>query len=180
MSELEALEPTLREAFETLRRWLDDEQDCAVDVGVPLFPHEAGSNGSFAPPPQPPGAYSGINIFRPMPGTPRAADDELATLAHEAGHWRSWKLGERPEQKAYAEAVDTPLEQWPSLPAAAKNMILGEEVAAWRHGRALLNEVVGSLPEAFWASYERNVTRSLTEYRKRLGIREMDLRGQSG
>lgn len=164
-------EHLLRDAFEKVSEWLESQQ-CYVLVCGALRPLELKSPAWFTPPSKRvKGDVARITVFRPKGELVKgAADYELAILAHEAGHWRSWERGERPQEKRYRAANDLPTKKWPSLPPEAKRMIIDEEINAWRHGRDLLHEVAGALPQSFWNFYRDEERRGLNEYKKLFGL----------
>lgn len=76
-----------------------------------------------------------IYIFR-QPGQAGCPVDELCTLCHELGHWRSWLEGNHSAE--YNSAIST--EPRSSLPPHAKHLILDEERRAWDYGRSFAAE----------------------------------------
>lgn len=92
---------------------------------------------------------------------------ELLTLAHEYGHFRSWKAGGR--TAAYEAAVialekqvDSASE--PMLSEEQRELIRTEEETAWQIGRQILD----SLGFDRWDAYDARRARSLEVYEKLL------------
>ncbi|MBI4957374.1 MAG: hypothetical protein HY908_35525 [Myxococcales bacterium] len=106
--------------------------------------------------------------------------DELFTLAHEAGHFRSWQEGWHTE--AYLDALDAlnhdpaaraPIDADPgakrvALGAAQATLIYEEEARAWQFATDQLR----ALRYPRLDELARRRERSLAEYRLRLGIAE--------
>jgi hypothetical protein len=155
-----------REAFARLSEWLGQQQ-CHVSTRGRIAPDESDLGGMFM---LRGNGISVIWIYREGgQHKPGPAVDELITLTHESGHWRSWKLGERPEQGRY-DAANDQCENWPSLMESDKQMIYDEELRAWRHGRDLLLERVGALSERFWARFDKSESDALEVYRRKLKL----------
>ncbi len=87
---------------------------------------------------------------------------ELSVLAHEAGHWRSFKEGLRHPMLA---AINEKRNAAPaSLSAAEKLVIIEEEELAWRLGRGLLLGIARDLPMTFWEVFANTRKTCLATY----------------
>jgi hypothetical protein len=95
----------------------------------------------------------------------------LVTLAHEYGHFRSWKDagdGATSEYRAYKQAIAIRPMTPDAFSAKQKRMILEEEERAWAYGRSALEE----LEFDDWPDFLRHRDESLQQYRTRLGIEQ--------
>jgi hypothetical protein len=109
-------------------------------------------------------------------GQPGNVKDELLILAHEYGHYLSWK-GETPSEKwneyhAAAFHRDGVVKQvgWDAVRAALsedeKQLISDEEDLAWRLGRRFI-------PDDLHAEYDEKARRGVHNHRYRLGLDEL-------
>jgi hypothetical protein len=83
--------------------------------------------------------------------------EELCTLAHEFGHSRSWRDGQRTE--VYAEAVIA-FDKSATLSDVQRKAIMDEEERAWNFGRLELD----FLGFSEWAGFRANQDRALRIY----------------
>lgn len=164
--------PEIRDALRALVDHLELDECPAI---AELSHHMLGpTDGAFVPL-QDDGTGQRIEIRREysteIPGSPL---HELATLVHEAGHWQSWKTKQRPNEQEYRAAVDTPHGKWRTLPDAAKQLIYGEELTAWRLGpnalSAALEHCPVTLPKWFERYFAHRRDESLRVYRKKLRV----------
>jgi hypothetical protein len=88
--------------------------------------------------------------------------EDTFTLAHEYGHERSYRNGERTAE--YEQAIKVPWKEWPQLPTETRALILEEEQRAWMYAR----QVLGELGFSEWEAFERHRDKSLATYRARL------------
>ena len=116
-------------------------------------------------------------------GAPVDLRAEIITLAHEFGHYLSWKESTEEARKSYRAAID----RWDAikkklnknasaeeerktvvstLAETEKNLILAEEERAWRLGRP-------HVPDTIVGEYERRKTTGLHFYRYRFGLDEL-------
>jgi hypothetical protein len=120
--------------------------------------------GWFSPAPngQPPPL---IVVYRPShQDVPGDVLQELLTLAHEFGHFRSF--GKDLRTAAYEAAIEVPHAEWPTLDTRSRNAILQEEMRAWQLGREAL-EGIGFTD---WGAFDTRQRESLAGYRSRLEI----------
>lgn len=97
-------------------------------------------DGQFSPSQNERDRYVRIRIFREHQERPGDAFDELCTLSHELGHWRSWALDQPPA--GYDRLVSVEMrDKWLDLPEPERLVVFDEEVRAWRHGHVLAAEV---------------------------------------
>lgn len=109
--------------------------------------------------------FVSIHLYR-NPGCSDVGDpaDELWTLAHEYGHYASWRAGQRTRQ--YQDAMDRLSENRDLLDGDAE-LILDEERRAWDNAeRWLKMHVAGESMLGFAARREA----SLNIYRAKLGL----------
>lgn len=155
---------------------------CRVDFGLPgIFMNvHPGELGWFKPDGQrlftrtgPAGFGPKILVWRR--GENVAANDlwnkpgdvlqELITLAHELGHFRSFQRGERADEYEAAIA-DRSIVGYGDLPEPAKLAILDEEQRAWRYARAELRSTAFDC----WDEFEQRECDGLADYRQVLGL----------
>lgn len=128
MNELE-----LRSCFAQVQE-LVTQEGVVVHLRGRILSNETSVNGRFTPPCTDTNHRSWIEIFRKTQSVPGDAMMELSTLAHEAGHYSSYKHGTRTAE--YEIALDN-FEETPdsrSLVQEDKQDILREELRAWHLG----------------------------------------------
>jgi hypothetical protein len=110
-------------------------------------------------------------------GTPAPIEKELLTLAHEYGHFLSWKgratdgrwdayraAALRRDDIAVGAGPDGVRVAWSAaMSEADKTLILDEETLAWKLGRP-------SIPDELHAEYDEKTRLSLHFYRYRMGF----------
>lgn len=172
-------EAQLRAMYETLKSKHDGEQRAGYRLGVlpprsRLSDNYAGQAGGFkAYPPANPAwegpSQAAVWIHRDHSQIAGDALEELLTLAHELGHWRSFCDGNH--TPTYQAAVFAPYYQWPTLGLDAKRAIFAEESRAWDNARTILAEV--GFQNA--AAFEGRRAWSLDDYRERLALEDVGL-----
>ncbi len=100
----------------------------------------------------------GITLYRTHCKTPGPVLDELLTLAHEYGHYCSWRAKERSAE--YETAIECDPCNWSQLSEASKQLIHGEEKRAW----AYANETLRTLEFSDWPSFEKRESESMKIY----------------
>ena len=139
----------------TFHAWITAEEVADPEAGY-FIPAPGG-----VPPPR-------IVLYRTHVQHPGNELDELLTLAHEFGHYRSFAAGQR--TKKY-EAVLDPRDAWPTRSTEERQLILDEEARAWIYARSEL-DALGFMD---WAAFDKREVESLHQYRLRL---DLGLRGR--
>lgn len=134
----------------TFQAWITEEEVADPEAGY--FVSAPGGH----PPPR-------IVIYRARVDQPGDELDELLTLAHEFGHYRSFAAGQR--TKEYETVLDDRA-TWLTRSIEERQLILEEEARAWTYARSEL-DVLGFVN---WAAFEQREAESLRHYRLRLDL----------
>lgn len=148
-------EAQLRAMFRVLwERW--DGRDGLNLVSVASLPDNLGGIFHASAPPT-------IRFVSALENNPRSA---LLLLAHELGHFMSYRAGTRTED--VERALLTPSSDWPAMPESDRRAIYQEESRAWFHARTILGSV-GFKDDSLLRAFRRA---SLAEYTRRLALPE--------
>jgi hypothetical protein len=111
-----------------------------------------------------------IAIYRKVADVPEDALIELATLAHEAGHFETFRLSLRPlDYPAAVEKVSSGRVH--GLSDRERRVVWEEEVRAW----TVAGTVLRDLGFADWDGFRRCVIEGLTWYQETLGVSQETL-----
>jgi hypothetical protein len=110
-------------------------------------------------------------------GEPSDIENELFTLAHEYGHFLSWKRATNLELWCkYHDAILHRGRLWEgganrdsvcrALSADEKQLIVEEETLAWKLGRPFI-------PDEWYAAYDEKARRGVHNHRYRLGLDDL-------
>ena len=126
--------------------------------------NETPLDGWYAPDPWKNALGPQIHILRNHAQKQEDPTQELLTLAHEFGHHQSFLDHNRTSE--YEELVDKSAE-WKYLKPEQKQIILNEEIRAWKYAKNTLQK----LGFSDWEQFKKRKTDSLYRYQKLLNIR---------